>query len=168
MPKPYKYTKELLEPIVIKSISIAEVLRELRLKPTGGNHRHIKGLILFFSIDMSHFKGQLWSKGLSKEDHPSIRGWGLKNRLSDEEVFSINTRPSRSKVILRRFKERNVEKLCSICGISKWMDKPLTLHLDHINGDCTDNRFENLRLLCPNCHQQTPTWGNSRGLKKPM
>lgn len=42
------------------------------------------------------------------------------------------------------------------------MNKPITLHLDHINGVHNDNRFENLRFLCPNCHQQTDTWGNKK------
>lgn len=41
---------------------------------------------------------------------------------------------------------------CSECGISMWRNKPLILQLDHINGDNRDNRIENLRLLCPNCH----------------
>ena len=47
---------------------------------------------------------------------------------------------------------------CEICGTSKWMDKTLTLQLDHINGDNIDNRIENLRIICPNCHSQTETF----------
>ena len=50
--------------------------------------------------------------------------------------------------------------VCVVCGATDtWMGLPLTLQMDHINGDCHDNRIENLRILCPNCHTQTPTWG---------
>lgn len=45
-----------------------------------------------------------------------------------------------------------------LCGINSWLGNPLTLELDHINGVRTDNRRENLRVLCPNCHSQTPTY----------
>jgi 5-methylcytosine-specific restriction endonuclease McrA len=45
---------------------------------------------------------------------------------------------------------------CYICGITEWNNKEITLQLDHINGCNTDNRLENLRLLCPNCHSQNP------------
>lgn len=47
---------------------------------------------------------------------------------------------------------------CEWCGISKWRGKPAPLQLDHIDGDVKNNRIENLRILCANCHAQTPTW----------
>lgn len=62
----------------------------------------------------------------------------------------------------------NIMKLeCSRCGIDVWMDEPAPIDLDHINGDKHDHRLENLRMLCANCHRQTPThgWKNARRKK---
>ena len=60
---------------------------------------------------------------------------------------------------------------CSECGISEWNDKPITLQLDHIDGNADNNHEDNLRLLCPNCHSQTDTFGaknkgNGRQLRR--
>lgn len=54
----------------------------------------------------------------------------------------------------------NSEYKCIMCGVGKvWNNMPLTLQLDHIDGDRNNNKLENLRWLCPNCHTQTGTWG---------
>jgi 5-methylcytosine-specific restriction endonuclease McrA len=51
------------------------------------------------------------------------------------------------------------EYKCAECGISEWNNRPLTLQVDHIDGDRVNNEMDNLRYLCPNCHTQTDTWG---------
>jgi len=48
---------------------------------------------------------------------------------------------------------------CLICNLSEWMNKPIPLEMDHIDGDATNNRPKNLRMLCRNCHGQTDTFG---------
>jgi 5-methylcytosine-specific restriction endonuclease McrA len=55
-------------------------------------------------------------------------------------------------------------KRCNRCGIDEWRGRALTIHIDHINGVKDDWRLENLRMLCPNCHSQTPTF-SGRNLK---
>ena len=58
----------------------------------------------------------------------------------------------------RLIKENVLENKCSVCNIDNWNNKPIGLHLDHINGNSTDHTFKNLRLICPNCHSQTETY----------
>lgn len=55
---------------------------------------------------------------------------------------------------------------CEVCGITEHNGKPLTFQIDHINGDRMDNRYENLQVICPNCHTQTKTWGVKNASKE--
>ena len=66
----------------------------------------------------------------------------------------------RSHIKDRLIEERMLKNECAICGRRpEWCGKSLTLQLDHTNGDRTNWSVDNLRLLCPNCHSQTPTFG---------
>lgn len=58
----------------------------------------------------------------------------------------------------RMLREGLVENICSLCGVSEWMGKPLNIELDHIDGNRSNHKKENLRMLCPNCHSQTETY----------
>lgn len=150
-----KYTKELLEPIVASSISIAEVLRKLGLDhKAGGNYRYINATIRAMGLSTSHFLGAAWARG---------RRIGPAPRVPDEAIFVENCAHAISGArVKQRLLRQGRAYVCESCGISEWQGQPLTLHLDHINGINNDNRLENLRLLCPNCHQQTATWGNKK------
>ena len=63
-----------------------------------------------------------------------------------------------AKIKNKLFESGLKENRCEECGITEWNNRPLVMHLDHINGKSDDHRFENLRILCPNCHSQTETY----------
>ena len=58
------------------------------------------------------------------------------------------------------YMKKFVKYQCSCCGIDSWNNKPLTLQIDHIDGNNKNNVPTNLRYLCANCHTQTDTWGH--------
>ncbi len=83
------------------------------------------------------------------------------------DVMLVDSRPQTSRTNLKSklIKAGILAEECAVCGLSEWLGKKLSLHLDHINGKSKDNRIENLRLLCPNCHSQTETYAG-RNVKK--
>jgi len=145
--KLHKYSLEQLKHAVNDSNSLRQVLIKLHVAAYGGNYEILKKAINHYNLDASHFTGQAWNKGkklpakysLSDylENKIPIQSYKLKNRLLDNKLL----RP-----------------VCSNCNNETWLGKPIPLELDHINGVNKDNRLENLRLLCPNCHALTPTY----------
>ena len=156
--KTSKYTYELLYPLVKSSKSMAEVIRKLGLKQSGGMQRMLNGRLAVLRISKSHFSGSLWSKGTTKATNPSVAKQVQKITLQPRDVLRKGVYVT-SDILRRCFFSTGVPYVCTVCGIDSWLAKPITLHLDHINGVHTDNRVVNLRFLCPNCHQQTHTWG---------
>lgn len=88
------------------------------------------------------------------------RGWAKdKNLVSNDDVFVEKGKHSSQFLKERIIKDSLFDHQCSECSLTSiWMGKPIVLELDHINGVGNDNRLENLRFLCPNCHSQTSTF----------
>lgn len=161
MPRSSKYTKELLEPIVRESFSTAEMLKKLGLRLTGGNYRQIQQRVKAFELDTKHFLGQGWSKGSTQESNSSVAKVTRANTISDAEVFKKHSTYPPSK-LGARLKKLKGFYLCEMCSLETWRGLPITLHVDHFDGDISNNEVTNLRFLCPNCHQQTSSWGRSK------
>ena len=79
--------------------------------------------------------------------------------LTNNNIFTINSSASNSRVRARILSDNLLEYKCELCNITDtWNNKTINLQLDHINGIRNDNRLLNLRWLCPNCHSQTNTF----------
>lgn len=88
----------------------------------------------------------------------------------NEDVLKIGSTYARHALKKRILKQKLLNYKCSICeNPGEWQGKKLSLQLDHINGVQNDNRLENLRFICPNCHSQTETYAgkNSKGMRRP-
>ena len=138
MKKYTKWSKDLLETIVIESKSYAECLEKMGLVKAGGNYANLQRNIDKFQINTTHMLGQAHNKGKEiKKFENLIKPSSIKTRLIKE-----------------------LGHFCQKCSNSTWNDLPITLELEHIDGNNRNNSRENLTLLCPNCHSQTPTWRN--------
>ena len=146
-----KYTEDMLREAVAQSESFAGVLRYLGIVQAGGSHVHISRTIKRFGIDTKHFSGQAWRRGRASE---------RRKRPSELLVLGEPGSPRINGERLRRaLLALGAPYVCANCGNGgTWLLRPITLHVDHINGKYWDNRPENLRFLCPNCHAQTPTY----------
>ncbi|MFJ9035548.1 HNH endonuclease [Streptomyces sp. NPDC102406] len=144
-----RHTAERLRAVVAQSHGIKDVVRHLGISNVGGNQAHISRRIAALGLDTSHFtqagrraKGTLGTTlSLRSPDDGRVPG----NRLRRE--------------LLRR----HVPQRCAACGRTEWLGEPIALEVDHVSGEWWDNRPENLRLLCPNCHAVTDTY---RGRKR--
>ena len=151
-----KYTKEWLAELCKDSYSYAEVLKKAGRKQGGGTQATLKKKIKEFNIDVSHFTGQRWYDAPGKESNFIGQN---QEKYSLEEVFVQNS-PVTQKVLRGYIKRHKVlEYKCQTCGCDgNWQNGIISLEVDHINGDNKDNRIENLRYLCPNCHALTETY----------
>jgi hypothetical protein len=157
-----KYTKEWLQELCSSSYSYAEVLRKAGRKVSGGAQQTLKKKIEEFGIDVSHFTGQRWQQSPNAPDKT-----GSREKYSIEEVF-VKDSPVTQK-IMRGYVERHnlIPYRCDCCGCDgHWQGGEISLEIDHIDGDNSNNELSNLRYLCPNCHALTETYrGKNKHLK---
>lgn len=136
--------------------SIRQTLLSLKLNETGSAYNTFKRRIKRLNIDISHFLNP----------KTFLKPWSHKKRCLEEILVEHSTYTSSYDLKNRLIKENLLHDRCSNteCQIKYWHGKQLNLHIDHINGISDDNRIENLRLLCPNCHSLTSTYaGKNKG-----
>jgi Zn finger protein HypA/HybF involved in hydrogenase expression len=149
MPKQRSWSDQQLKNAVVTSTSYREVIKKLCLIPAGGNYVQVKAKIRELALDTSHFTGARWNVG--KKYHTKIRP-------PLAELLIQNSTAQSFKLKKRLFEENIKTAVCELCGWAKMSeDGRIPVELDHINGVHTDNRLENLRILCPNCHSLQPT-----------
>jgi hypothetical protein len=136
MRKYRNYSDEDVAKYATEVTSIAGLLVKLDLKCAGGNYAHIKQILQKLNIDCSHWKCQAWNKD------EQLKDWTQYSRI----------------VHLKRHLIKQRGHQCENCKNSLWMEKPIPLEVDHIDGNRTNNDYSNLMLLCCNCHALTPTW----------
>ena len=143
------WTDEALRLAVAESSSYRSVLIKLGLVPAGGNYFQIKLRIEDLKLSTAHFTGKGWNVGLGFKPNPA-------QPLVD--ILILNGRAQSYVLKKRLFKEGLKTPACELCGWNQAADDGrIPVELDHINGNHRDNRLENLRVLCPNCHSLQST-----------
>ncbi|MFE0374873.1 HNH endonuclease [Streptomyces inhibens] len=144
-----------LREAVAGATSFADVMRSLDLPVNDANHRRIQRKVAQLRLDVSHFKRK--SRRAIQPARP---------KLIAGQVLCVrpegSPRVNRER-LHRALGEVGVPYSCAFCGNpGEWRGRSMTLQIDHIDGNWLNNRAENLRYLCPNCHALTDTWCRNR------
>ena len=150
------WTDQQLIDAVAASLTMADTLRRLHLGVSPGNYKTVGRRVRALALDIRHFTGR--AHGTAKSEK-----YDLADILVEDSAYTNIAR-----LKLRLLRSGLLVNVCAICQLGPlWQGQPLVLQLDHVNGRDTDNRIENLRLLCPNCHTQTPTFTNKSKRRPP-
>lgn len=140
------------------SNSFVDILIKVGLDPYNGNHKTLNHRIKEEGFDISNLE-----KNRRKNQERHIKSLSKKRTYRLEDILVENSTFDRKNLKNKILEYKLLPYKCSICNnIGEWIGEPLSLQLDHINGINNDNRIENLRFLCPNCHSQTETFSGKR------
>lgn len=128
---------------IVKSTNYAQAVAAMNDTDTGAARRHIKIRCGQLDISTAHFH---------------------QDKLADAD-YDLPMRRSPGALRRRLIRKGILPAECAWCHLTEWRGQPVSLELDHIDGDRTNNKLENVRLLCPNCHAQTETY-RGRNRKK--
>ena len=153
-----RHTERRLRAVVREASSVADVVRRLGISPVGGNQAHIARRIAALDIDTGHF-------GVRRRATPAASSRGRGGSLL------VLGAPGEGRIrgdrLRRALLRAGVQEKCGECGQGpEWQGRPLRLEVDHVNGRHWDNRPDNLRLLCPNCHAVTDTHRGRRRARR--
>ncbi|MFF3512228.1 HNH endonuclease [Streptomyces sp. NPDC002573] len=140
-----------LRTAVAEATSYAGVMRTLELEVNDTNHRRVRRGAAQLGLDTGHFARRPWAAARTLRRAPAA-----------ERVLVVlpadSARPNRARLHVA-LQEAGLPYRWASCGNQgQWLGQPVTLQIDHINGDRQDIRIENPRYLCPNCHALTATW----------
>ena len=152
-----KWTDQDFVEAVQTSLSYAQVLEKLHLRVAGSNYETVKRKISELHLDVSHMTGKAWNQGVRYT--PLRQAQPLSEILVEHSTF-MNANHLRERLLREGVKQHKCER----CGNTEWLGEPIPLELHHVNAVRDDQRLENLRLLCPNCHALTDNYrGKNKG-----
>ena len=132
-----KIGKDKLQELANNCKSLAGLIDQLGYSKTaGGTFSVVKKYLQLYQIDTSHWTGKAWNKGQQLKD------WSKYANHQYCKKHLITERSHR----------------CELCGLAEWRESPIPLEVHHKDGNRTNNEYDNLQLLCPNCHALTDTW----------
>jgi DNA-binding transcriptional ArsR family regulator len=175
-------TRAKVKALIEQGFALAEISRALGIsKPTASYHARALGIpprpkpqYDWREVQRYYDAGNSITAcqqrfGFARKTFMDAVGRGLlmtRPQAAPIETYLVNGRRTNRTHLKQRLLAAGLkENRCERCGLDSWLGEPLSMALHHVNGDGLDNRLENLALLCPNCHAQTPNFsGRNRKL----